>query len=245
MRGETAGFEKASRSYERGRPGYPRETVDWIVAAAGLGPGRRVVDLAAGTGKLTRELVSCGAEVVAVEPLAEMRARFAEELARVRLVAGTAEETGLPSGFADAVTVAQAFHWFADDEALAEIHRVLRPSGLLALVWNRRDLSHPVQEAVSRLTAPYVGEAPTYASGHWREVMAASDLFEPAGERRSVLVQQLDRQGLVDRVASTSYVANLPEGTRQDLLESVAALAPDSGTLSLPYDTTAYGFRRR
>lgn len=245
MRGETAGFEKASRSYERGRPGYPRDSVDWIVEAAGLGPGRRVVDLAAGTGKLTRQLVSSGAEVVAVEPLAEMRARFAEELPGVPLVAGTAEETGLPSGFADAVTAAQAFHWFANHEALAEIHRVLRPAGLLALVWNRRDLSHPVQEAIARLTAPYLGEAPTYASGDWSEVMAASDLFEPAGEHRSVLVQQLDRQGLVDRVASTSYVANLPDATRRELLDEVAALAPASGSLSLPYVTTAYGFRRR
>jgi SAM-dependent methyltransferase len=123
------GFARAAAAYERGRPGYPSAAVDFLAARLRLGPGRRVVDLAAGTGTLARSLPATGAEVIAVEPVAEMRAALP---ARARAVDGTAEAS------ADAVAVAQAFHWFDGDAALAEIHRVLRPGGALALVWNRR-----------------------------------------------------------------------------------------------------------
>lgn len=244
VRQETAGFEKASAEYERGRPGYPADTVAFIVETARLGPGRTVVDLAAGTGKLTRELVLSGAEVIAVEPLGEMRARLSEQLQRIRVVEGLAERTGLPSESADAVTVAQAFHWFSSDDALAEMERILRRSGLLFLVWNKRDLSSPIQAAISRLTLPYVGEAPSYASGRWKEVMEATERFEAVGEHRSSTVQVLDRAGVIDRVASTSYIANLPEETRAELLEKVGAIVPDGETVELPYTTATYAYRR-
>ncbi|MEA2232073.1 MAG: hypothetical protein QOD83_1889 [Solirubrobacteraceae bacterium] len=119
-------------AYERSRPGYPAEAVDALVAAL---PGRDVIDLAAGTGKLTRDLLARGLDVVAVEPRAEMRAAI-EPPARV--IEGSAEAIPLPAGSADAVAIAQAFHWFAVPAALAEIHRVLRSDGVLALLWNRR-----------------------------------------------------------------------------------------------------------
>jgi len=111
-----------------------------------------VVDLAAGTGKLTRPLLATGAEVVAVEPVAEMRAVLP---AGARAVDGTAEEMPLNTGSVDAVAVAQAFHWFDGDAALAEIHRVLRPDCSLALVWNRRQMDDPVNQAIEELIAPY------------------------------------------------------------------------------------------
>ena len=108
----------------------------FLVEQLGLWPGRVVVDLAAGTGKLARQLVPSGARVVAVEPLVEMRSRIP---AGIETLDGTAEAIPLPDDFADAVTVAQAFHWFDAEAALREIERVLQPSGLLALVSNRRD----------------------------------------------------------------------------------------------------------
>ncbi len=145
-----AGFSSAAGEYERARPSYPPEAVSWLAERTGLGPGRTVVDLAAGTGKLTRLLVGTGARVVAVEPLAEMRALIPEG----EVLDGTAEDLPLPAAAADVVTVAQALHWFDLDRALPEIHRVLRPDGWLVLVWNMRDLDDPVQGAVEDLLAP-------------------------------------------------------------------------------------------
>lgn len=245
MRRETAGFTKASHEYERGRPGYPAQAVRWIVERAGLGPGKTVVDLAAGTGKLTRELVASGAEVVAVEPLAEMRDRLAEQLPHVRAVAGRAEASGLESGLADAITVAQAFHWFANEEALEEMHRLLRPGSLLFLVWNRRQLEDPLQASISRLTLPHLKDAPSYGSGEWRRVMGKSPLFAPDGEHQSTFSQPVDRERLVDRVASTSYIAELPDEVRLPLLEEVALLVGEGEVAELAYTTDVFAYKRR
>jgi SAM-dependent methyltransferase len=135
--------------------------VAFLVERLGLGTGRVVVDLAAGTGKLARQLVPSGARVVAVEPLAELRSLIPEG---IETLEGTAEAIPLPDDFADAVTVAQAFHWFDAAAALGEIERVLRPGGLLALVSNRRDPS-PFDEVLARhrahppLEQPPEGEA--------------------------------------------------------------------------------------
>lgn len=245
VREETAGFEKTAHEYERGRPGYPSDSVAWIIRTAALGPGKTVVDLAAGTGKLTRELVASGSEVIAIEPLAAMRERLTELLPDVTALAGTAEKTGLDPAVADAVTVAQAFHWFADEEALGEIQRVLRPDGLLFLVWNRRDLTDPLQATISRLTAPHVGEAPSYGSGRWQQVMEKTARFESVADHHSHLTQHVDREGIVDRVGSTSYIANLPDDVRLPLLHEIAELVPPGGTVALPYMTDVYAYRVR
>src|ERR687892_898838 len=133
------GFAQAPEDYERGRPTYPPEALALLARILRLEPGRTVLDLAAGTAKLTRALVPTGARLVAVEPVAAMRAKLAESLPEARVLAGTAERIPLVDGSVDAVAVAQAFHWFDGDEALAEIHRVLRPGGRLGLVWNMRD----------------------------------------------------------------------------------------------------------
>ena len=127
--------------YERGRSGYPDEAVACLVSELGIGAGSTVVDLAAGTGKLTRLLVPTGARVVAVEPVADMRRQLAQVVSEARPVAATAEHLPIAGGTVDALTVAQAFHWFDPDRALAEIHRVLRPGGRLGIVGNRADTS--------------------------------------------------------------------------------------------------------
>jgi SAM-dependent methyltransferase len=154
-------FARSAAQYERARPGYAPKAVAFLVERLDLGPGRVVVDLAAGTGKLARQLMPSGARVVAVEPLAEMRSFIP---AGIEVLDGTAEAIPLRDASADAVTVAQAFHWFDVEVALREIERVLRPGGLLALVSNRRDLS-AFDEALARhrahppLEPPPVGEA--------------------------------------------------------------------------------------
>ena len=153
-----AGFTAAAEVYERARPGYPDEAVAWVAERLGIGPGRDVLDLAAGTGKLTRQLVPLGARIVAVEPIDAMRAELERAVPAVEALAGTAEAIPLADASVDAVTCAQAFHWFRPDEAAREIRRVLRPGGGLALLWNVRDLDDPKQVACDELLAPHRSE---------------------------------------------------------------------------------------
>ncbi|HVV56805.1 MAG TPA: methyltransferase domain-containing protein [Gaiellaceae bacterium] len=220
-----AGFAAAADVYERARPSYPQDAVDWIVERAGLRPGRVVVDLAAGTGKLTRLLVPSGAEVVAVEPVPEMRAKLEEVVPGVSALYGTAERLPFADGSADVVTVAQAFHWFDHERALAELHRVLRPDGLLVLVWNSRDLDDPLQRALEELLAPLRDGPPAQEESAWRDPLEASALFGPIETRRFRYEQAFTAQDLVDRVHSTSFVATMRPIDREELLVRVRALA--------------------
>jgi SAM-dependent methyltransferase len=222
------GFARAADAYERGRPGYPDVAVDRLVAAL---PGRRVVDLAAGTGKLTRALVARGCDVVAVEPVAEMRAAIA---APARAIDGRAEAIGLPDASADAVTVAQAFHWFDVPRALAEIHRVLRPGGVLALIWNRRAMEDEIHARIESLLAPHRGTVPAHRDDRWRAELADDPHFGSLREETFANEQLLDVDGLADRVGSISFVAALGEEERSALLEATRALA-GGGVVTLRY----------
>jgi SAM-dependent methyltransferase len=228
-RAAAVGFARSAEAYERGRPGYPDAAVDRLVAAL---PGSDVVDLAAGTGKLTRALVARGLDVAAVEPVAEMRAAIA---APARVLDGTAEAIPLPAGSADGVTVAQAFHWFDGPRALAEIHRVLRPGGVLALLWNRRRMQDAIHERLQALLAPHRGSTPAHRDERWRATLAGSSLFGPLREEVFANEQVLDAGGLADRIGSISFVASLGDDERAALLDEVRALAAD-GPVTLRYD---------
>jgi SAM-dependent methyltransferase len=216
-----AGFGAAADVYERARPSYPQEAIEWLVAQTGLGAGRTVVDLGAGTGKLTRLLLPTGAHVVAVEPIAEMRAH----IVGAKVVDGTAESMPFADGSVDVVAVAQAFHWFDHDRALPEIHRVLREGGSLALVWNMRDFDDPLQRGIEDLLVPIRKGVPGQAVGAWREPLERSALFGPAVVGRFEHEQQFTSDDLCDRVASTSFVATMSAVDREELLVRVRALA--------------------
>jgi SAM-dependent methyltransferase len=215
------GFAKAADVYERARPSYPPESVDWLVAQTGLGPGKTVVDLGAGTGKLTRLLVPSSARVVAVEPIAEMRAH----ISGAEVLDGTAESIPLPDASVDVVTVAQAFHWFDHERALPEIHRVLREDGALALFWNMRDLDDPLQRGVEDLLRPLRDHVPGQQLGAWRVPLERSSLFGPAAVGEFRYEQRFTTDDLCDRVASTSFVAAMAPVDRDELLVHVRALA--------------------
>ncbi|WP_439814784.1 class I SAM-dependent methyltransferase [Zavarzinia sp. CC-PAN008] len=133
------GFQQGAEAYARGRPGYPAEADVWLTCDLGLGPGSTVVELGAGTGKFTTRLVATGATVIAVEPVAAMRAQLAASAPAARILDGTAEAIPLPDASANVVVCAQSFHWFATPVAVAEIARVLKPGGQLGLIWNTRD----------------------------------------------------------------------------------------------------------
>ena len=245
-RSAAEGFERAADAYERGRPGYPEPAVAWLAEALGIGPGLTVVDLAAGTGKLTRQLLPLGAELVAVEPVAGMRDRLAAALPGVRVETGAAEAMPLADGAADAVVVGQAFHWFDGARALAEIHRVLRPGGGLGLIWNVRDESVPWVAELTRIIELYRGDAPRYLSGRWREAFAATSLFQPLREHRFGHAQVGDRAMVRDRMGSVSFVATLDEAVQvrvlaqlDELLDRHPALR-GRPTVTLPYRTDVF-----
>jgi SAM-dependent methyltransferase len=237
-----AGFSRAADAYERGRPEYPAAAVDWLARELDLAPGRRVIDLAAGTGKLTRALVPTGATVVAVEPVAEMRAL----IEGVEALDGRADAMPFPEEWADAVTVGQAFHWFATQEAVAEIHRVLKPGGGLGLIWNGRIRDDPVQVEVDELVDPLVGDVRRLYDDAWRGVIDESPLFGPLDGATFAHEQLLDEQGLVDRVLSTSYVASAPQERRDEVEAGLRAIVrARGGQVRVPYVTTTHVTRRR
>ena len=237
-----AGFGSAADVYERARPSYPPEAIDWLFERTRVGAGDTIVDLGAGTGKLTRLLVPREARVVAVEPIPEMRALIDVGEA----IDGTAESIPLEDGSAALVTVAQAFHWFDLDRALPEIHRVLRPGGFLALVWNMRDLDDPVQRGIEELLAKHRGRLTAQREGKWRAPFAASPLFGELESGEFRYEQQFTADDLVARVSSTSFVAAMDEDERQPLLDDVRALVADrDAPFPFPYVTEALGSRRR
>jgi SAM-dependent methyltransferase len=170
--------------------------------------------------------------VVAVEPVAGMRAAIGPGVVALE---GTAERLPLADAEADAVTVAQAFHWFDGPAALAEIHRVLRPGGSLALVWNVRRLEDAEQAALERILAQHRGDVPAHRAGRWRDAFESSGLFGPLEERRFENEQRLDADGLWDRVASTSFIAALPQTEFRHVESQVRALA--AGEVRLRYLT--------
>jgi SAM-dependent methyltransferase len=239
------GFEQAADSYERGRPGYGDEVVDWLSNELGLGPGRTVLDVAAGTGKLTRELVASGAAVVAVEPVPAMRAVLERVVPAARTLDGTAEALPIDDGTVDAITAASAFHWFDGPVAAAEFHRVLRAGGRVALLWNRRQLDQPIHRAVDEIIGPYRRQTPSHHRGEWREPLESGGLFVPAAERHIPFEQVLDADRFVDRFSSISFVAALPDGRREQVIERLGAVAASADhPIRLGYTAELYVYDR-
>lgn len=218
------GFSRNADDYERTRPSYPAAAVEHLVAALGLGPGRTVVDVAAGTGKLTRLLLRTGARVVAVEPIAEMRERLAATASEAEPLEGTAEHLPLGDGVADGITVAQAFHWFDGRAALAELHRVLAPGGALAVVYNERDRGHGWLTEANRLLEAYRGDTPQQWQGAWREPFDATGLFTPLEDAVFDNPQTLTPEEVIGRFRSMSYVGALDSADQGALLAGIAKL---------------------
>jgi SAM-dependent methyltransferase len=239
------GFGSAGDAYERGRPSYPAEAVSFLSGELALGPEATVAEVAAGTGKLTRLLVPGGARIVAVEPVAAMRAVLAEKVPTADVVAGAAEALPLAEASVDTVVVAQAFHWFRVPEALAEIARVLRPGGGLAMVWNDRDDAVPWVGALSALIRWDDRPVPSYADVDWSAAVADTGEFGPLDHRQFRLDQHLDAETLVDRVLSTSYIAAGAPAEQAAMAAKVRRLVADlEEPFLLPYRTDVYWCHR-
>ena len=234
-------FAAVADAYERARPEYPAEAARWLVGG-GNAP-LDVVDVAAGTGKLTGVLVRLGHRVVAVEPLPEMLERLAAVVPEAQAAPGTAEAIPLPAASADAVVAAQAFHWFDQPAALREVARVLRPDGVLGLVWNIRDAE---VEWVARLSGLIGGER--VSAAETAATIDGSGLYGPVEHETWPWAQPLDRDRLRDLVLSRSYCASRPPEEREPILAAVDALHDEvaaDGVLHLPYVTHAFRAVRR
>lgn len=245
------GFSAGADAYERGRPAYSPEAIAALVHELGIGPGSRVLDLAAGTGKLTRQLVDTGAELVAVEPIAEMRAKLVEAVPSAEALDGTAEQIPLPSHSVDAVVVGQAFHWFDGVRAVSEIRRVLRPAGAVAMIWQARDPVRPWIERLNEIIDRVDDGHPRFRTAAWRQGFDLVALFDPIEEASFSTVQRGGVETIVDRVASISYVAAMPADQRAEVLDEVRQLLatdPDTAradVIELSYRAHVYWTRPR
>ncbi len=223
-----ASFGAAAAEYERGRPSYPAEAIDWLLPRG----ARRVLDLGAGTGKLTRQLHQRGLDVVAVEPSAGMREQIARLLPEVECRGGTAEAIPLPDGSVDVVLCAQAWHWVDPQRAVPEVARVLSRGGRLGLIWNKRDERVDWVKQLGIIM---------HGNDNRAETPVVGPPFAPPERRDFEWAHLTSPDAIVDLVASRSYVITLPAEARSALLAAVRELIdthPDlrgAAEISLPY----------
>lgn len=221
-------------AYDRARPSYPAEAARWLTGNGKL----TVLELGAGTGKLTEVLVASGHRVVATDPSPDMLTKLRARVGPFAIGVSGAEAIPSPSRSIDVVVCAQSFHWFDHERALPEIARVLRPGGVLALVWNQRDEAIPWVKKLGRIIG---------SEGHDEDLVAPvreSALFGLIEEATFRIWQRLDRDGLLDLARSRSSVATLDEQARLAVLSDALALYDDYGRghdgMLLPYLTRCY-----
>ena len=216
-------------SYERGRPDYPPQALDLLVSKMGVEPGATVLDLGAGNGRLTRPLAERFGQVIAVEPHGDMRAALKTHAPAADVRPGTAEEIPVAAESVDAVFAGSAFHWFDPARALPEIARVLRPVAPLGMVWSRwaRETSDWGREVEGVLRRH--GSNP--AAG-WKQAFTDTDLFEPVETTSMQVALDHDREGILARVASISFITALADGTRREVQREVARILDAHGVAS-------------
>jgi SAM-dependent methyltransferase len=239
---DSRSFETVADVYERARPEYPPDAVAWVVDELELTPGRSVLDLGAGTGKLTRALVRTGAHVIAVEPGEQMLSQLKRVVPAAEALQGAAEDLPLPDASVDAATMGQSFHWFRHEEALPELHRVLRPGSRIALLWNWRDQESEssLQELLNDLIERFL-PAGRKRGGAWAEPLEASPLFSDPEKREFRFSQRLDAEALVDRIGSISFIAASSHEDRAGLAARLRTLVEEEGgAVDLSYVTHVF-----
>jgi SAM-dependent methyltransferase len=249
----TGRFTGLANLYARCRPSYPAAAVDHIVSRCGLGPGSLLVDVGCGTGISSRLFAARGVPVLGLEPNADMRAQAAAEppapgCPPPGYADGRAEATGLEGGVADVVLAAQAFHWFDAEAALREFHRVLKPEGWVALLWNERDESDGFTAAFGAVIRSGSGAAALEASrGRAGEPLLVSPLFREGTRVVFANSQELDEDGVLGRAFSASYAPREPARAEAfaAALREVFGRFQQGGRVVVRYEASLYLARRR
>ena len=218
-------FSSVAARYERGRPDCPPAVIGAIAAELRIPPGGQVLDLGAGTGKIARALVAGGFDVVAVEPQAALREVLAERAAGARVLDAVAEELPLADGTLHAITMGDSFHWFDRPRALAEMARVLRPGGGIAVIttgadWRQASWSTELSERMERMRP----EHPWFDGEPWQESVKAASGWEEPWQVRVVTRQATSPERIVDHIASFSWIAAMPEEERERTLRDISEL---------------------
>ncbi len=237
LRRLSSSFDATADQYDRGRPGYPGRAIEWWASRGAFDAGRRVLDVGAGTGKLTSLLRIDTCDVTAVEPLANMRRNFRRSVREVEVTRGTAESIPFPDDSFDTVVVGQAFHWFDAPKALDEISRVLRIGGGLGLIWNQDDIDAAEWlEEVADLKRG-ISTSPIAAGMRAANEISAHPWFDPADSTEIRWVEQTTVERVLANVESRSYISVLDEPARQAVLGRVSdALGVNSGERGLTDD---------
>jgi SAM-dependent methyltransferase len=244
----TGRFSDRASDYVKYRPGYPDPAISAILQGLEPAPALQAADVGAGTGISSRALADRGVRVVAIEPNAAMHAA-AEPHSRVTWQTGTAEATGLPSGCADLVVCAQAFHWMRQHEAVLEFRRVLKPGGRLALMWNERDRSDPLMTAYRDAIRAVGGEHPAEMREFDPAVVTGTKHFMALGDCIELSnSQRLDEAGLIGRAMSASYVPKTGDGAMQLtalLRQLYSRFREPDGRVTLRYITRLWLYQSR
>ena len=243
------GFQRAAGRYERGRPEAPAAAIDALVRGLGISRESTVVELGAGTGKLSRLLAPRSGAYVSVEPVSAMREQFRRALPTIALVGGIAELLPIRASSVDAIVAAQAFHWFDVPRAMGEMHRVLRPEGTVGLLWNVRDESVDWVHRVTAIMERYDDGGPRFRRRAWREAWAATPGFDPLELQSFPFVQRMDRETTLARFTSVSFIASLDEARYAEAearLRHLLDTHPETAgraEIELPYHCEIYSSR--
>lgn len=235
------GFDREASTYQRARPSYHPDLVARFVERYATGT---VVEIGAGTGIFTRQILDQGLSVVAVEPVAGMRQHLIDALPNVDIREGTAEALPLDDDSYDTVVVAQSFHWFDWGPALNEIHRVLRRRGHLVTVWNVKNGDADWFRTYMEIVDRHSGDTPRHADMRWRAAIDGDPRYQLVDDWHVDHPRPMDRDGAVARALSTSFIAALPDDDRQSVATDLrTALQAVSEPLDFPYRAELQAWR--
>lgn len=246
------GFSQSADVYQHARPDYPQAIVEWMQHDLALGAQSQLADLGSGTGKLIPFLQQVSQKITAIEPISEMLQQLQNRFPAVATKQTDSQNLSFPSEYFDALFCAQSFHWFADSASLDEIYQVLKPHGILGLIWNQRDTTVPWVKAIADLLAPLEGDTPRYHKGDWQQVL------DNHHEQFALVSQQTFafahvgtvEQVVIQRILSTSFIAASSVADKAIMRQSLEKLMKNqlglnpSDEIAFPYVTHAYHYQK-
>lgn len=246
------GYTLQIQSYEEGRPNYPRkEVINWLLNDLDLSSSSRVIDLGAGTGKFISYLQAITTNIVAIEPVLAMRQQLQQNYSNIEIIDGTAAQMPIADESIDVIICAQSFHWFAGEQALQEMNRVLKPNGKLGLIWNVRDEKITWVSDLSAIINSYEEDTPRFHTMDWRKffpnkfftdlklIQAANNIF---GSVEDIIIK---------RTLSVSFIAKLPTDEQDKVIAKLRGLINKTPALAhqkkaiFPYTTMMFSCFKR